>query len=141
VASTPITTPTTNIVMNEVEANPAGSDAGNEWLELYNPSDVSVDLTGWSVAALHGDGHSYTIPSGASIASHGYYVITFGTQFLDNSGEVVALTNAGHSEVDRTPALNDGANDGSTWQRVPNGADTGGPSDWLLRSGTEGAQN
>ena len=141
VASTPITTPTTNIVINEVEANPAGTDAGAEWVELYNPSDVSIDVSGWTVASTHDTGNAFTIPSGTSIAAHGYLVITFTTQFLDNSGEVVVLYNAIHSEIDRTPALNDAGNDGSTWQRVPNGADTGGSSDWLFRSGTQGAQN
>jgi hypothetical protein len=138
---TSVPTPATDIVVNEVESNPAGSDAGHEWVELYNPADVRVDLGGWSVAALHGDGHSFTIPSGASIAAHGYYVINFTAQFLDNSGEVVVLYNASHSEVDRTPALNDTANDGYTWQRILNGTDTGSSADWLFRSGTPGDPN
>lgn len=139
--ATSVPTPATDIVVNEVESNPAGSDAGHEWVELYNPSDENADLGGWSVAALHGDGHSYTIPSGASIAAHGYYVVNFTAQFLDNSGEVVVLYSASHSEVDRTPVLNDTANDGYTWQRVPNGTDTGSSADWLFRSGTRGDLN
>jgi competence protein ComEC len=141
VAVTPTPTPTTNIVINEVESNPAGTDAGNEWVELYNPSDSSVDLSGWSVKALHGVGDTFPIPSGASIAAHGYYVITFKAQFLDNTGEVVVLYNASHTEIDRTPALDDAGNDGNTWQRVPNGTDTGGQADWQFKTETKGSQN
>ena len=32
---------TTHIVINELELNPAGTDAGNEWVELYNPTSGS----------------------------------------------------------------------------------------------------
>jgi hypothetical protein len=30
----------TNIVINEVELNPQGSNIGKQWIELYNPADV-----------------------------------------------------------------------------------------------------
>ena len=34
-----------NIVINEFDLNPAGKDTGNEWVVLYNPSEVEVDIT------------------------------------------------------------------------------------------------
>jgi hypothetical protein len=139
--ATPTPNSKTTVLINEVEANPAGKDAGAEKVELYNPSDSSVSLSGWSVSALHGTGHKFTIASGVSIAAHGYYVITFTAQFLDNSGEVVVLYNAGHSEVDRTPAHDDSGDNSNTWQRVPNGTDTGSAADWKSKAGTMGAKN
>ena len=66
------------VVINELMYNPSGSgdDAPKEWVELYNLSDSSVDLTGWTIGndslAAHpqfGDG-STTIPAG------GYAIIT-----------------------------------------------------------------
>ncbi len=33
--------------INEFSANPDGTDTDHEWIELYNPGGVTVDLTGW----------------------------------------------------------------------------------------------
>jgi len=35
------------IRINEVELNPAGSDGGKEWIELY--SDSLINLEGWKL--------------------------------------------------------------------------------------------
>ena len=37
--------PSDGIVVNEFEQNPTGTDAGNEWVELYNPTSSSIDLS------------------------------------------------------------------------------------------------
>jgi Lamin Tail Domain/FlgD Ig-like domain len=36
-----------NVVINEVLYDPAGSDGGYEWIELYNNSDSAINLAGW----------------------------------------------------------------------------------------------
>ena len=58
---TPSATPTTTasqgeILINEVQYNPPqpGSDASFEWLELYNPTDGTVELRGWSISDNYG---------------------------------------------------------------------------------------
>ena len=38
-----------SVVINEAMVNPYGSDAGREWVELYNASDAPVSLTGWDL--------------------------------------------------------------------------------------------
>lgn len=38
-----------NVVINEVLYDPAGSDTGNEWIELYNSSTQSIHLQGWQL--------------------------------------------------------------------------------------------
>ncbi len=38
------------LVINEFMADPAGADAGYEWVELYNAGNSSVDATGWRVS-------------------------------------------------------------------------------------------
>ncbi|MBU7004518.1 MAG: lamin tail domain-containing protein [Theionarchaea archaeon] len=42
-------------MINELEHNPAGTDTGNEWVELFNPTSSSVSLSGWSLSTTHGD--------------------------------------------------------------------------------------
>ena len=38
-----------NIVINEVMYNPIQNDNYNEWIELYNPSNQSINVSGWSI--------------------------------------------------------------------------------------------
>lgn len=47
-----------SIVVNEVELNPAGDE--NEWVELFNTGEESVDIGRWSVTIEE------TLPSGGS---------------------------------------------------------------------------
>ena len=44
---------TDHVVINEVDTNPPGDDSESisEWVELYNPTDDDVDLSGWSIAS------------------------------------------------------------------------------------------
>ena len=37
------------IIINEVETNPAGSDT-SEFVELYNPTEIPIDVGGWSIS-------------------------------------------------------------------------------------------
>lgn len=60
-----------SIVINEIMYNPISDDAADEFIELYNRSGSSLDISGWKI-----DGDvSYKIPSGTTIPSHGYLVI------------------------------------------------------------------
>lgn len=122
------------IVINEFESNPDGTDADNEWVELYNDGDFDVDVTGWTL--VNGDADVYTIPSGI-IMANGYMVQGFSGSWLDNSNENVSLFDEIDELVDSTDTLNDGYNDERTWQRIPDG--TGG--EWQLLIGTQGASN
>ncbi len=42
-------------------ANPAGTDTGNEWVELYNPTDQTVNIGGWKLFTTKGDTVTRTI--------------------------------------------------------------------------------
>ena len=58
-----------------------------EWIELYNPTGNSIDISGLyldDVAA--GGGAPKQIPASTSIASHGYYVMDIASGFLNNTG-------------------------------------------------------
>ena len=136
--STPASLPSspTSVVINEVEANPNGPDSGNEWVELYNPGTATIDIGGWNIIATHGRTATVTIPYGTTIQPHQFLVYYRTKQWLDNEGEVVELHDSTGSLVDTTPVLNDTANNGTTWSRVPDGS-----SNWTRQAGTKGHSN
>ncbi|MHB1034538.1 MAG: lamin tail domain-containing protein [Pirellulales bacterium] len=95
-----------NIVINEIHYAPDVKTDPVEFIELYNAGTTTTDLSGWYFS----NGITYPFPQGASLASHGYLVVTenlaafqtkFGTaafgQFtgtLSNEGETITLANA-----------------------------------------------
>ncbi|MBN2830482.1 MAG: lamin tail domain-containing protein [Candidatus Cloacimonetes bacterium] len=53
-----------NIVINELCYDPAGSDEGYEWIELYNNGNEEVNLIGWNISTGGADfNHDYTFTS------------------------------------------------------------------------------
>ncbi len=45
----------TNVILiNEVMYNPEEDDNYNEWVELYNPTNQSINVSGWSGWLLSG---------------------------------------------------------------------------------------
>ncbi|UEC43031.1 MAG: conserved exported protein of unknown function [Methanothrix sp.] len=109
------------VCINEVEANPDGSDDGNEWLELYNPGPDDVDIGGWTVTSAGGS--VVSISSGTTVPAGGFFVVTFDGYWLRNSEETVVLRDEKGAEIDRTPALDDDGDDDYSWSRYPDGGD------------------
>ncbi|MFC1753287.1 MBL fold metallo-hydrolase [Thermoproteota archaeon] len=125
-----------SVVINEVEANPEGTDSGNEWIELYNPTDKIIDVSGWMISTTHGDTYSYIIQEGTTIGSKSHIVITINKQFIDNTEESIILSNKFGEEIDKTPFLDDTENDYYTWQRKQDGS-----TEWIFKSSTKETSN
>ena len=122
------------IKINEIEANQA---SGDEWVELYNPNGVSVDISGWKLYdGLANENLIFTIPGSTVISANGYYVADTGTGELNNAGEFVTLKDLSDTEIDQTTERSDSNGDGDTWQRIPDGAD-----DWEFVASTRDATN
>ena len=53
-----------NVVINEVDTNPSGDDSQSisEWVELFNPTDSDVDISGWEIASTTVLKKTFTIP-------------------------------------------------------------------------------
>jgi cardiolipin hydrolase len=138
----PVPGPTTGfVVINEVEANPAGADEGNEWVELYNPSGHAVDIGGWMLSTTHGSTVTLTISEGTVIDSGQYLTFSYQGQWIDNEEERVLLVNSSSDEVDATPYQYDAYNDNRSWQRYPDGYDSDSMSDWVYKTSTKGQGN
>ena len=102
-----------SVVINEIHFDPDVKSEEVEFVELTNPGDAAVDLSGASFTA----GITYTFPSGTSLAAGGYLVVAanpasvqtkFGiagvlgpwTGKLSNDGEKITLTSSTGTTLD-----------------------------------------
>lgn len=153
------------IVINELHYNPPGSGDATEFIEFYNTSSSSIDMSRWRMS----DGVTFTFPAGATIPAHGFLVLVKNTAAfsaaypsvanvfgpydptsLANEGERVALSDAaGNLIADVT------YDDGPPWPTAPDGdgpslelinpaLDGNDPASWaasIFNGGTPGATN
>ena len=120
-------------MINEFDLNPAGRDSGSEWVMLYNPSGVEVDISSWTLETTHGKTVTVSIPQGTIMPPRGYWTYIHSRQWLDNEDELIILKDAEGVEVDRTLVARDRDNDNRYWTRYPDGLDTNSDSDWRFR--------
>ena len=96
-------------VINEILFDPSGTDTGLEKIELYNPDDLAVDMSGWE---LYPDGIGYFVfPSGFSIFPRSFAAI-----HLRSSGP-----NDEHNLYHNAATLNLGNSSGSVALFRPSG--------------------
>lgn len=126
-----------HVIINEAELNPPGTDTGNEWVELYNPTASAVNIGGWKISTFAGNRVTVTIATGTSIPAGGYYVVTYSGQWLDNKNEYLTLQDsAGVIVANSTILMSDEADDERTWQRYPDGGGI-----WVFEPSTRHAVN
>jgi len=65
-------TSSSDVIIYAFDQNPAGSDEGNEWVTLHNPSNESVNIGNWTLEDA--DGERETIPEGTTLYPGAYYV-------------------------------------------------------------------
>ena len=123
------------IVINEVELNPRGNDLDQEWVELYNPSAVDVNISDFEIRSSFKSATIH-LASEAEIEANGTYVVEIESQMLFNTAESLVLTNSLGQVIDRTPSLVDRSDDGRTWQRIPDGN-----NEWNFAAETRGDLN
>jgi hypothetical protein len=129
-----------DIVINEIMYNPADTNVGQEFVELYNRGDAEVDLSGWQL--VDESQIMFTLPQGTQLLSHQYLVFYQNTAALSyygldpvhsygpyvgglsGSGERVQLKNANGAVIDEVHY-----DDASPW---PTESDGNGPSLELL---------
>jgi beta-lactamase superfamily II metal-dependent hydrolase len=121
------------VVFSEVYYDTIGTDADEEWIELYNNSDSTVDIGGWTITDNNGTGGTYTIAAGETIAAYSYYTLArnstgfynlygydadlYGlTLALNNDGDTLILEDASSAEQDAV-----------AWE---GGASAGTPAGW-----------
>lgn len=105
---------TAGLQINEVYYDTIGTDSKEEWIELYNPTDFGINLSGYK---LESNELSAFVISAGTIQSKSYFVIAkdktgFHTLYdldpsidgmtinLSNDGDYVALLNPAGTEID-----------------------------------------
>ena len=129
---------TDHVVINEVDINPFGDDALtiSEWVELYNPTDSDVDLSGWEIASTTVLKKTYVIPDGTIISPDQLLTFTYTKVWFTDSSESVELKNSFGTVIDKTPLISDLKNDFMSWQRSYDGH-----ADWEFSLGNAGGSN
>ena len=127
-----------NVVINEVDTNPFGDDSQSisEWVELYNPTDSDVDLSGWKIASTTVLKKTLTIPDGTIIGSDKLLKFTHEKIWFTDSSESIELRNSVDEVIDKTPFISDLENDFFSWQRSYDGH-----SNWEFSLSTAGGSN
>ncbi len=144
------------ISITEIMYDPAGTDTNREWIEIYNGSSLSIDITGYSlltdgVPSTH---HGLSGQSGNSIGAEAYAVIVqnvdafkadypnFTGNIFDSSwsgltasaGKTLAILNGDSATLDQVtydPSIG-GTNDGNSLQKNSGGI-------WIAASPSPGS--
>ena len=132
-----------NIILNELQYNPARASDPGDWVELYNPSTAPVTLDGWE---LRDEDNVYVIPTGTVIPAVGHLVVcrdlaSFGAEFPAVSNVIggfgFGLSGSGERIELHTPtSLHDFVeyDDELPW---PTGPDGGGTTLELIDAGDD----
>ena len=132
-----------HVVINEVDTNPPGSDASTiiEWVELYNPTDSDVDISGWKVASTTVLKKTLAIPFGTIIEPDQFLIYSYQSIWFADINDSVELLDKNNLLVDKTPSISDTENDSTSWQRLYDGHDSDGDDDWKFVTSTIGSSN
>jgi len=105
-----------HIVISEVQIY--GSNANQDFVELYNPTSYTVDLSGWRLRKRNSSGNEDSlavIPDGKSIPAHGFFLwannqgnfdtsigadISNGNNLSENNS-VAIFTKSGNTPIDQ----------------------------------------
>jgi hypothetical protein len=132
-----------NVVINEIDINPPGDDSASisEWIELYNPTDSEIDLSGWEIASTTVLKKSMTILDGTTISPGQFITYQHQSVWFTDVNEIVELRNENGIVIDKTPLLSDLVNDFTSWQRIYDGYDLDNSNDWKFVVSTAGSSN
>ncbi|WP_428324460.1 lamin tail domain-containing protein [Nitrosopumilus sp.] len=131
------------VVINEVDINPPGDDSKSisEWVELYNPTDSEIDLSGWQIASTTILKKTMTIGSGTVIEPGQFLTFSYQSVWFTDINESVELRDENRIVIDKTPVLSDIQNDFTSWQRIYDGYDLDNSDDWKFVTSTSGSSN
>ena len=87
------------VVINELMANPETGQS--DWIELYNTSDITIDIGGWFLSDDADDPAKYEIAAGTVLAPYGYVVLSgnehFGNETAPGCHEPFGLSRQGET--------------------------------------------
>lgn len=120
------------VVINEIAWMGTGASANDEWIELYNTSSKSIDISDWVLKAV--DGTPDIVFASASIGPFDYYLLErtddttisdiladqIYTDALKNSGEVLELRDFNGDLHDVVGLVASGSGESESWYEGDN---------------------
>lgn len=92
----------THLVISEVQL--AGTTAGDEFIELYNPTNSSIDLTGWRLTRKTSTGTQGNLVASMSgtISSQGYFLVAPAVDYVGSTTPDLNYSTATRVAADNT---------------------------------------
>ena len=146
-------TPDTGIVINEFLPNPSAGYAHGEWVELYNKSDIDVDVDGWKLCRginllrckLNESRKkpvkitsSNTFSGSTIVPAKGFLVVNVNEHYVSwmgNSADTLNLWKTNYRQIDDYTYIGYVPED-KTYARIPDGS-----ANWYDPIPTPGAPN
>lgn len=110
-----IALPVDGVKINEIYPAPAGGET--EWIEIYNDSDATVDLNGFSLK----DDANHTINLETTTLDPRGFILATSQNTLNNGGDTVYLKNSAGETVD-TAAYTESLDSSTSWTRCTDGS-------------------
>lgn len=137
---TPTLTPTPTVVptpafsqnpyITEVMPNPS---SGNEWVEIYNPNDIKITLTGWYINDSTNSSTNRRSVNNFEINAKSYAVFELDKNIFNNTeDDYVELWN-GNNSISRAPSYPSNIGN-SSWSRRSS-------SEWCVTENSKGTEN
>ncbi|MEM3342590.1 MAG: lamin tail domain-containing protein, partial [Thermoplasmata archaeon] len=129
----------TDLVINEISTrNPPPA---NDWIEIANPTDNPIDLTGWSIRYYDQNGIlrtvylSGTIPAWSPPPSTAPYIVIYIDNIRDSNSQIFLVNPAGEivDSVSYTYLDNKGSLERYRDSITGKPVDTDSPSDWVTQ--------
>ncbi len=143
------------IIINEIEINASSDQNRLSWIELLNAGDVPVSVSRLNLNVIAGgidgsnttqvsltpDDYEYETQS-FTLAAHDHYVVNIPI-VLDLFDAHLITLQLFQDQVllDEVEGINANVADDRTWQRFPNGQDSGYFEDWIFAEATKGMHN
>ncbi len=129
----------------QVYINEILSTGSPDWVEIYNPSNQDLDISGWKTWDPGTASNQYVLPAGTTIPANGYLVLLcddgnneLHTNYkLSSGGETVWIGDATGAIVDSVTFPDLSNNSGSSYGRNPDGS----PNFEIFATPTQGAAN
>ncbi len=90
------------VIFNEILPSPKGSDAEEEWIEIFNQNDFEISLSGWQISDTTGAVKIHPLPENTKISPKGFLVLSRPTTqiTLNNFGDGLKLVQPDGKETD-----------------------------------------
>lgn len=97
--------PAAHVVISEVKISGPSGSSTDEFVELYNPTDAPVDITGWQLVKRTASGAAYPLVDSfeaLTVAAHGYVLVAHPTGYTGSIAPDARYTSTNSLSADNS---------------------------------------